>query len=96
MKIIQTNPDFYIEISLEEIRLCTPLACSIYPVWLGKNRAIMRDVVAYFEKHPPETLVDCLHIISIFQLNGQRCSEPPLKELFKKDKKGLDKPSIFW
>ena len=96
MKKIQTNQKFYIELSPEEIKICTPLACSCYPIWLGKNRAIIRDVVAYFEKNPPKTLIECLHIIGHFELNGHGSHEKPVKELFEKDAKDLDNEKTFW
>lgn len=96
MNVILTNPSFYIELSLESIKLFTKNSCSIYPVWLGKNRAIMRDVVAYFQKYPPETLVDALHIVGHFGLSGQGALESPDIQYFKKPDKMLDKDRVFW
>ncbi len=95
MKII-TNPHFYLELSQEEIKICTPLACSVYPIWLGKNRAVMRDAIEYYEKHPPNDIVECLHIVGHFGLSGLGSREAPVKELFKEDKKSLDNDRIFW
>lgn len=94
--MVLSNPDFYITLSYEEICLFTKTSCSSYPIWLGRNRAIMREVMNYFQKNPPETLYDCLHIIGKFGLSGQGSSRKPDKTRFKKAEKGLDKEQIFW
>lgn len=97
MKIIQSHPSFYLELSPEEIRLCTKEgACSTYPVWLGKNRAVMREAIRYFEKNPPQTLFDCLHLFGHFGLEGQSCGRNPIRELFTKEEKPLDSERVFW
>ena len=97
MKIIQAHPTFYVELSQEEIFLCPKQGiCSSYPIWLGKNRAIMRDVIAYFEKNPPDTLVDCLAMIGKFELNGLSSHREPIPDLFSEGDGGLDTEKTFW
>ena len=97
MKIIQTHPTFYVELSTDEILICPKTGvCSSYPIWLGKNRAIMRDAIAYFEKHPPETFIECLEIISRFELNGRGTRRKGIPELFTEPEKVVDKPQTFW
>ena len=59
MKIIQAHPTFYVELSPEEIFICPKQGiCSSYPIWLGKNRAIMRDVISYFENYYTVTMAN--------------------------------------
>lgn len=96
MSTIQSHESFYVSLSNEEIIIFTKISCSSYPVWLGKNRAIMRDVVKYFHKHPPETLIDCLSIIGKFGLNGIGSNAKPDPKNFKKSKNTIDNSAIFW
>ena len=97
MKIIQAHPTFYVELSPDEILLCPKTGiCSSYPIWLGKNRAIMREVIAYFEKNPPQTFIECFEIISKFEMDGLGSSKKPVKEIFTEDDKTLDSPKTFW
>lgn len=96
MNTVLTNPDFYVVLSLDQIKIYTKNACSIYPIWLGKNRAIMREAVAYFQKNPPESLSEAMHIIGHFGLAGQGANDAPQLDLFKKSEKSLDKDKIFW
>jgi len=97
MKIIQAHPTFYVELSPEEIFICPKKGiCSSYPIWLGKNRAIMRDVIAYFEKNPPQTFLDCLAIIGRFELNGMSSYRKSIPDLFSEDDEELDTPKTFW
>lgn len=97
MKIIQAHPTFYVELSPEEIFICPKQGiCSSYPIWLGKNRAIMRDVISYFEKNPPRTFVECLEIIGRFELNGMGSHRQIIPELFPEDDEALDTPKTFW
>lgn len=96
MNIVLTNPDFYVELSLDEIKIFTKKSCSVYPVWLGKNRAIMREAIAYFQKNPPQSLFEALHIVGHFGLAGQGTSDRPQLENFRESDKTLDKDQIFW
>lgn len=56
----------------------------------------MRDVIAYFEKNPPDTLVDCLAIIGKFELNGLSSHREPIPDLFSEGDGGLDTEKTFW
>lgn len=96
MKTVLTNLNFYVVLSLDEIRIYTKNACSVYPVWLGKNRAIMREVVSFFQKNPPHTLYDCLHIVGHFGLAGQGTKDKPNIDFFRNPEKTIDKDQIFW
>lgn len=96
MTKIQKHPTFYVELSSECIKVVTRLTVSIYPIWLGKNRAIMRDAVAYFNRHAPETLGECMEIVSRFSLSGQGSNESPNSENFGESTKTIDKHKIFW
>lgn len=97
MKIIQAHPTFYVELSPEEIIVCPKRGiCCSYPIWLGKNRAIMRDAIRYFEKHPPTTFTECLGIISKFQLNGMGSGSKVQESYFTKEEKSLDSEKVFW
>lgn len=96
MITIQNHEDFYIYISKDNIQVCTRLSCSSYPVWLGKNRAVMRDVIKHLEKNPPDTLVDFLDIVGKFNLHGIGSNEKPNKDFFKKDDNTIDNNKIFW
>ena len=56
----------------------------------------MRDVLNYFEKHPPTTFIECLEIISRFELNGMSSHKQSIPELFSETDESLDKPKTFW
>lgn len=97
MKIIQSHPTFYVELSPEEIFLCPKHGVgSSYPVWLGKNRSVMRTVIRRFEKDPPKSFLDCLDIIAHYELNGVSSRKKALPELFTKTEKSLDNERVFW
>lgn len=97
MKIIQAHPTFYVELSQEEIVICPKNGiCCSYPIWLGKNRAIMRDVIKHFEKHPPQTFVECLGIVGKFELNGISGGNKCIEAYFTKEEKSIDSNKIFW
>ena len=97
MKIIQTHTMFYVELSLEEIRICPKKGvASVYPIWLGKNRAIMRNAIKAFEKDPPQTLIDCLSLIGRLGLEGMSSSKKIIPELFTEKEQSLDKTQTFW
>lgn len=94
-KIIKRQ-SFYVELSLDEIKIATRQTVSLYPIWLGKNRAIIRDVVACFDKTQPETLYECLHIIGHYGLNGQSTNEKPINDFFLSEENAIDKHKKFW
>lgn len=97
MKIIQTHSTFYVELSTDGIILCPKSGiCSSYPVWLGKNRAVMREAIAFFEKNPPETIIEFMEVVSKFELNGIMAHTKRIPELFTDPDKPLDETRTFW
>lgn len=97
MKTIQTHASFYVELSPDEIRVVPKTGIiSVYPIWLGKNRAIMRDAINAFKKNPPQTPIECLELTSHLGLEGMGGHGERIDELFVESEKSIDKPQIFW
>lgn len=97
MKTIQTHTNFYIEMSPEEILICPKFGlCTTYPIWLGKNRAIMRNAIALFEKDPPRTFVESIGLAGRLGLIGMSSSHDVIPELFVEEEEDLDNNRIFW
>lgn len=97
MKTIQTHAKFYVELSPDEIRVCPKYGyCSTYPIWLGKNRAVMREALAYFAKNPPQTWLECIELLSRLGLNGMSSRQKSIPELFVDPKEDLDNDKVFW
>lgn len=97
MKTIQTHALFYVELSPEEIRICPKHGISsVYPIWLGKNRAIMRDAIKTFEKEPPQTFIECIEMVSRLGLEGMGSHVETIPELFIDTEESLDDMKIFW
>lgn len=96
MKTIQTHASFYVELSPDEIRVCPKHGViSVYPIWLGKNRAIMRDALNAFKKNPPKTHLECIELTSRLGLAGMGGHGDKIEELFVEEK-NVDKNQIFW
>lgn len=97
MKTFQSHASFYVELSPEEIKVCPKHGVpTSYPIWLGKNRAIMREAIADFKKNPPETFVDCIGRAAHLGLCGMGSHTPTIPELFTESQKSLDNDKIFW
>ena len=97
MRTIQTHTNFYIEMSPEEILICPKFGlCTTYPIWLGKNRAIMRNAIALFEKDPPKTFVESIGLAGRLGLIGMSSSHNVIPELFVEEEEDLDSNRIFW
>ena len=97
MKTIQSHESFYVELSPEEIRICPKhWEVTVFPVWLGKNRAIMRDAISYFEKNPPQTFVECIEATSRLGLVGMGSHAKKIPELFTEIDNSLDDVRVFW
>jgi len=96
MERITPGTGFYLEFNKTEIRLFTQHGCSTYPIWLGKNRAVMKKIVAILREDPPLTLVDFLDMVSKYNLTGLGSNVVIHRELLTKHDKGLDKPQLFF
>lgn len=96
MERITPGTGFYIEYEKEEIRLFTKHSCSVYPIWLGKNRAVMKKALAELKEYPPETLVAFLELISKYKLTGLVGSAVTQTDLLKYRDKSLDKNPLFF
>lgn len=97
MKTIQTHALFYVELSPDEIGIYPKNGInSVYPIWLGKNRAIMRDAIKAFEKDPPQTFIECIELVSRLGLEGMGSHNKAIPELFMDKEESLDDTKIFW
>lgn len=93
---ILKRPTFYIELSNKEIRVATKIEVSVYPVWLGKNRAVMKNAIKKFLSEDPMTLYDTMDLVGKFGLDGVNLPEKPNKDNFGKPNKINKKNSIFY
>ena len=83
--------------SPEEILICPKFGlCTTYPIWLGNNRAIMRNAIALFEKDPPKTFVESIGLAGRLGLIGMSSSHNVIPELFVEEEEDLDSNRIFW
>lgn len=96
MERITPGTGIYIEFDKTQIILFTEHGSSVYPVWLGKNRATMKKAIATLRTSPPETLITFLEFISNYRLTGLIGSFPVQKNLLKYRDKSLDKPQTFY
>lgn len=85
MDEIYSREKFYVILRKDEILLANKAnGVSSYPVWMGKNRSVMRVALKAFRKDPPETLVDFLSFVGHFGLCGGSSSEQFDESLLKK------------